>query len=119
VDFLPPEGAAGPRTCYRLIGWGGSSTAAPTFFQRVMAGRTSIVIAHRLSTILAADLILVMDREKIVERGTHERLSEGRREGYIVSCMRRSLEGRGCNLNAKIISSQTYCEQFSSNGFRV
>jgi ATP-binding cassette subfamily B protein len=39
--------------------------------ERIMANRTSLVIAHRLSTVLAADLILVMDRGRIVERGTH------------------------------------------------
>ncbi len=40
----------------------------------VMQGRTSIVIAHRLSTILRADMILVMNRGQIVERGTHDEL---------------------------------------------
>ena len=41
---------------------------------RVVAGRTAMIVAHRLSTIMAADLILVFDRGRIVERGTHAQL---------------------------------------------
>ena len=41
---------------------------------RLMRGRTTIVIAHRLSTVERADRILVLDRGRIVEEGTHQEL---------------------------------------------
>jgi subfamily B ATP-binding cassette protein MsbA len=42
--------------------------------QKIMQNRTTLVIAHRLTTIENADLILVMERSRIVERGTHRQL---------------------------------------------
>src|SRR5258708_11906050 len=48
----------------------------------LLAGRTTFVIAHRLSTIRRADLILVMKDGRIVERGTHAQLMDGRGDYY-------------------------------------
>ena len=44
--------------------------------EHLMAHRTCIVIAHRLSTIVRADQILVLERGRIIERGTHAELLE-------------------------------------------
>ncbi len=44
--------------------------------RRLLAGRTALVIAHRLSTIRGAGRIIVLDRARIVEQGTHEELIE-------------------------------------------
>ena len=49
---------------------------------KVMENRTSIVIAHRLSTIRDSDLIVVMDRGRIVEEGTYNELLEKKGKYY-------------------------------------
>jgi ABC-type multidrug transport system fused ATPase/permease subunit len=51
-----------------------SEAAVQQALNEALAGRTSIVIAHRLSTVRAADLILVVEDGRIVERGTHRQL---------------------------------------------
>ena len=43
-------------------------------FEMLMRGRTSFVVAHRLSTIQTADVILVMNKGRIIEQGTHQEL---------------------------------------------
>ncbi|WP_211304497.1 ABC transporter ATP-binding protein [Umezawaea tangerina] len=48
-----------------------SEAAVQEALGEALAGRTSVVIAHRLSTIRAADLILVIEDGRVVERGTH------------------------------------------------
>jgi len=51
-----------------------SAAAVQEALGEALAGRTALVIAHRLSTIRAADLILVIEDGRVVERGTHEEL---------------------------------------------
>ena len=48
----------------------------------IMKNRTSIIIAHRLSTIRNADMIVVMDKGKIVESGDHDTLLARKRKYY-------------------------------------
>ena len=50
--------------------------------EKTMEGRTSFIIAHRLSTIRSADLILLVDDGKIIERGTHTELLKQRGAYY-------------------------------------
>ncbi len=51
-----------------------SEVAVQQALDRAMEGRTSIVIAHRLSTVRNADLIVVVDHGRIVQRGRHDKL---------------------------------------------
>jgi ATP-binding cassette, subfamily B, bacterial len=51
-----------------------SEAAVQAALTEALAGRTAVVIAHRLSTVRAADLILVVEEGRIVERGTHAEL---------------------------------------------
>lgn len=51
-----------------------SEAAVQQALAQALRGRTSIVIAHRLSTVRQADVILVVDQGRIIERGTHEQL---------------------------------------------
>jgi ATP-binding cassette subfamily B protein len=59
----------------------------------LLADRTTFVIAHRLSTIRRADLILLMEDGRILERGTHEELMRAR--GTYYEMVRRQMESHG------------------------
>ena len=62
---------------------------------RLMRGRTALVIAHRLSTVRALDRILVFDRGRVVEQGTHDALVRNRNGLYRRLFDRQATEAAG------------------------
>lgn len=56
----------------------------------LFAGRTTVIVAHRLSTVRNADNIIVLDKGKVVEQGTHEQLTAKR--GYYYNLVKNQLE---------------------------
>jgi ATP-binding cassette subfamily B protein/subfamily B ATP-binding cassette protein MsbA len=64
----------------------------------LLAGRTTFVIAHRLSTIRRADLILLMEDGRVIERGTHEQLMNAR--GMYYDMVMRQMESAGQDIEA-------------------
>jgi ATP-binding cassette subfamily B protein len=69
-----------------------SEAAVQEALRRALTGRTSLVIAHRLSTVREADVILVIDQGRIVERGTHTALLAG--GGLYAELYRTQFEGQ-------------------------
>ena len=73
----------------------------------LLAGRTTFVIAHRLSTIRRADMILLMEDGRVIERGTHDELMRagGTYRGMVV----RQMESAGEEVILKLMTGVARC----------
>ena len=58
--------------------------------KEIFKGKTAVVVAHRLSTVKDADQIIVLDKGKIVEKGTHEDLTKAK--GHYFNLVKNQLE---------------------------
>jgi ATP-binding cassette, subfamily B, multidrug efflux pump len=68
--------------------------------RQVLANRTALIVSHRVSAVMNADLILVLDQGRIVERGTHDELIAA--AGLYSTLLRRQLLEE--NLDAELAS---------------
>jgi ATP-binding cassette, subfamily B, bacterial len=76
-----PAAAIDPHTEHEILG----------AMERAMQGRTTLVIAHRLSTLRQCDRVIVLDRGRIAQRGTHAELMEA--EGHYRHAAQSQLAG--------------------------
>jgi ATP-binding cassette, subfamily B, bacterial len=84
-----------------------TESAILTALERLVVGRTTFMVAHRLSTVIDADLILVVNHGRIVERGTHEQLLAA---GGLYAELHRAQIGARRNGEAAALSAESLAD---------
>jgi ATP-binding cassette subfamily B protein len=84
-----------------------TEAAILTALERLVVGRTTFMVAHRLSTVIDADLILVVNHGRIVERGTHDELLAA---GGLYAELHRAQIGARRNGEAAALSAESLAD---------